>query len=90
MHSVIADVSSSTVSWDIGYAIGVIVVVVVVALVVPILVLAHRIGNQAAAINEALTDAVDNTSALAELRTTNDSATRIVAGLERGRTRLGG
>jgi cell division protein FtsB len=88
--SVLAAVSDSTVSWDIGYAIGVIVVLVVVALVVPILVLAHRIGNQAAAIDDALTDAVENTSALAELTTTNDAATRIVAGLERGRTRLGG
>ena len=67
MHAVLAAVSDSTVSWDIGYTIGVIVVLVVVALVVPILVLAHRIGNQAGAIDEALTDAVDNTAALAEL-----------------------
>ena len=79
--SVLAAVSDSTVSWDIGYAIGVIVVLVVVALVVPILVLAHRIGNQAAAIDDALTDAVENTSALAELTTTNDAATRIVCAL---------
>jgi hypothetical protein len=90
MLPVLADVSSSTASWDIGYAIGVIVVLVVVALVVPILVLAHRIGNQAGAIDDALTEAVENTSALAELNTTIDSATAIVAGLERGRTRLGG
>jgi cell division protein FtsB len=68
----------------------VIVVLVVVALVVPILFLAHRIGNQAGAINDALTDAVDNTAALAGLETTNESATAIVAGLERGRIRLGG
>ena len=90
MLSVLAAVSDSTVSWDIGYAIGVIVVLVVVALVVPILLLAHRIGNQAGAINDALIDAVDNTAALAELNTTNEAATAIVAGLERGRTRLGG
>jgi cell division protein FtsB len=90
MNPLLAATSDSTVSWDIGYAIAVIVVLVVVALVVPILLLAHRIGNQAGAINDALTDAVDNTAALAELRTTNASATAIVAGLERGRTRLGG
>ena len=90
MLFVLADVSSSTVSWDIGYTIAVIVVLVVVALVVPILLLAHRIGNHAGAINDALTDAVDNTAALAGLRTTNESATAIVAGLERGRIRLGG
>ena len=82
--------SDSTVSWAIGYTIAVVVVLVVVALVVPILLLAHRIGNQAEAIDDALTDAVANTSALAELRTTNESATAIVAGLERGRNRLGG
>ena len=90
MLPVLAAVSDSTVSWDIGYAIGVIVVLVVVALVVPILVLAHRIGNQAEGIDDALTHAVENTSGLAELNTTIDSATAIVAGLERGRTRLGG
>ncbi len=90
MNPLLAAVSDSTVSWDIGYAIGVIVVLVVVALVVPILVLAHRIGNQAGAIDDALTDAVDNTAGLADLRTTNESATAIVAGLARGRTRLGG
>ena len=38
--------------WVIGYVIGIAVVLVVVALVVPILVLAHRIGGQATAIDE--------------------------------------
>ena len=90
MNPLLAATSDSTVSWDIGYAIAVAVVLVVVALVVPILFLAHRIGNQAGAIDDALTDAVDNTSALAGLKTTNESATAIVAGLERGRIRLGG
>ena len=40
--------------WVIGYTIGIIVVLVVVALVVPILLLAHRIGGQAAEINDSL------------------------------------
>ena len=60
------------------------------ALVVPILLLARAIGRQAGEINDSLGDSVRNTAALAELRTTNDSATRIVEGLQRGRTRLGG
>ena len=50
--------------WVIGYTIGIIVVLVVVALVVPILLLAHRIGGQAAEINDSLLKAVDNTAAL--------------------------
>jgi hypothetical protein len=65
-------------------------VLVVVALVVPILLLAHKIGGQATAINDSLTESVDNTAGLAELNTTIDSAGVIIAGLERGRARLGG
>lgn len=76
--------------WEIGYVIGVIVVLIVVALVVPILMLARRIGNQAADINNGLVKAVHNTAALAELETTISSAETIVAGLKRGRSRLGG
>ena len=68
--------------WVIGYTIGIIVVLVVVALVVPILLLAHRIGGQAAAINDSLLKAVDNTAALSELNTTIDHA-----GDHRGRPR---
>jgi hypothetical protein len=82
--------SGSTTGWAIGYTIGIIVVLVVVALVVPILVLAHKIGNDAKAIDEQLRLAVHNTAALVELNTTIDHAEVIVAGLNRGRTRLGG
>lgn len=80
----------STTGWTIGYVIGIIVVVAVVALVVPILLLARSIGNRATDINDALEDAVTNTASLAELNTTIDSAGAIVAGLGRGRARLGG
>lgn len=76
--------------WSIGYTIGIIVVLVVVALVVPILVLAKRIGDEAAAINASLQDSVSNTANLAKLNTTIDSAVTIIEGLKRGRQRLGG
>ena len=89
MSSLVA-ASDSTTGWAIGYTIGIIVVLVVVALVVPILLLARAIGQKAEQINDALTDSVHNTAALAQLRTTNESALSIVAGLKRGRARLGG
>lgn len=76
--------------WMIGYTVGIVVVVVVVALVVPILLLAHKIGKQAAAIDDSLKQSVENTAGLAGLQTTIESAEIIVAGLHRGRTRLGG
>ncbi len=82
--------ASESTGWVIGYSIAIAVVLVVVALVVPILLLAKRIGDQAQDIDDALTDAVHNTAGLAGLRTTNDAAGVIVAGLERGRTTLGG
>ena len=56
----------------------------------PILVLAGSIGTEAKMINDSLTQSVHNTAALKELRTTIDHAEVIVAGLARGRTRLGG
>ena len=87
---VLAATSDSTTSWAIGYTIAIIVVLVVVALVVPILLLAHSIGNQASEINDGLIRAVDHTAALTELNTTNEAAGVIIAGLERGRHRLGG
>jgi hypothetical protein len=80
----------SLTGWAVGYTIGIIVVLVVVALVVPILFLARRIGQQAHEIDDALRQAVDNTAPLADLATTIDSAEVIVAGLARGRARLGG
>jgi hypothetical protein len=90
MNLLLAADSTSTTGWVIGYTIAIVVVLVVVALVVPILLLAHRIGNQAGDINDALGEAVVNTAGLAGLNTTIDSAGAIVSGLERGRTRLGG
>lgn len=76
--------------WTVGYVIGILVVLVVVALVVPILMLAHRIGRQAGDIDASLGDSVRHTAALTELNTTIDHATEIIAGLQRGRARLGG
>ena len=76
--------------WLIGYIIGVVVVLVVVALVLPILFLAGSIGNEAKMINDSLTQSVHNTAALKGLNTTIDHAEVIVAGLARGRARLGG
>jgi hypothetical protein len=76
--------------WTIGYVIGGVVVVAVVALVVPILILAKQIGDEAPKINAALEGAVTNTAPLAALRMTIEHATIIIAGLARGRARLGG
>jgi hypothetical protein len=70
--------------------IGIVVVLAVVALVTPILVLAFKIGKQAPKINTALREAETNTAPLAALATTMDHAETIVAGLRRGRERLGG
>ncbi|WP_419842143.1 hypothetical protein [Candidatus Poriferisodalis sp.] len=81
---------ASTTGWTVGYVIGIAAVVAVVALVVPILLLARSIGRRAAEIDDALEDAVTNTAALGELHATIESASTIVAGLRRGRTRLGG
>lgn len=76
--------------WNLGFAIGVTVVMVVVLLVAPILGLAGRIGKQAPMINEPLEQARRDTAALADLRKTIDHAEVIIAGLQRGRSRLGG
>lgn len=76
--------------WLLGYVIGLVVVLVVVALVVPILLLARKIGGQAQSINGGLTTAVQNTAPLKDLEVTIASATAIVAGLRRGRIKLGG
>ena len=81
---------ASTAGWTIGWSIGIAAVFAVVALVVPILLLAQRIGAQAADINASLLESVDNTAALNELTVTTESAEAIVAGLARGRNRLGG
>ena len=80
----------ATTGWTVGYVIAIVVVLVVVALVVPILLLAARIGRQAASIDASLQDSVTNTAGLAQLHTTIDHATVIIDGLNRGRKRLGG
>ena len=91
MHAFLAaGAAPSYTGWWIGYGIGIFLVLVVVALVVPILLLARSIGNQAPAINDSLTKAVHNTAPLAALHTTIEHAQVIVAGLARGRARLGG
>jgi hypothetical protein len=81
---------ASTTDWVIGWAVGIAVVLAVVALVVPILLLAQRIGDQAADIDDSLLESVDNTAALSKLNDTNEAAGAIVAGLARARNRLGG
>lgn len=83
-------VLASTTGWIIGWSIGLAAVLAVVALVVPILLLAHRIGDQAGDINASLMKSVDNTASLSELNDTVEAAEAIVAGLARGRSRLGG
>ncbi|MGH3281629.1 MAG: hypothetical protein ACRDNW_21170 [Trebonia sp.] len=76
--------------WTIAYVIGGVVAAAVVILVVAILVLARQIGDEAPKINAGLEGAVRNTAPLAALSTTIEHATIIIAGLRRGRTRLGG
>jgi hypothetical protein len=76
--------------WLVGYIIATVVVLVVVALVVPILLLAHKIGGQAKRINAGLEEAVVTTSGLKGLNTTIEYALAVIAGLTRGRKRLGG
>ena len=79
-----------TTDWNIGYVIGGVVVLAVVVLVTAILVLAKQIGDEEPKINAALEGAVRNTAPLAALRATIEHATIIIAGLQRGRARLGG
>ena len=76
--------------WIAGYVVGGIVVLAVVVLVTAILLLAKAIGDEAPRIDSGLADAVTNTAPLAALRTTITYATTIIAGLRRGRIKLGG
>ncbi|MCW2694326.1 MAG: hypothetical protein JWM67_2930 [Mycobacterium sp.] len=85
-----AAANASITGWIVGYTVAIVVVLVVVALVVPILLLARSIGQEATLINDSLNQSVSNTAALKELNTTIEHAEIIVAGLHRGRTRLGG
>ena len=79
-----------TTDWTIGYVIGGVILLAVVAGVAAILVLAKQIGDEAPKINTALEGAVRNTAPLGALTTTIEHATIIIAGLTRGRHRLGG
>jgi hypothetical protein len=79
-----------TTDWTIGYVIGGVILLAVVVLVAWILLLARQIGDEAPKINAALEGAVRNTAPLGALSTTIEYATTIIAGLERGRHRLGG
>ncbi len=90
MSAATAVASGSIDGWVTGYVIAIAVVLVVVALVLPILKFAHDIGKEAAMIDAALEDSVRNTAGLSGLHTTIDHAQVIVAGLNRGRKRLGG
>jgi hypothetical protein len=85
----LADTTHAT-GWAIGYTIGIVVVIVVAALVLTIIWLAKKIGDEATLIDDSLRDSVRNTAALTDLNTTIDHAEVIVAGLARGRARLGG
>jgi ABC-type sulfate transport system permease component len=80
----------STTGWWLGFTLGFLVLLVVIMLVAPILLLARSIGKEATMINDSLTQAVHNTAPLAALNTTIEHATIIIAGLRRGRERLGG
>ena len=84
------DLFEGNTGWLVGYIIGLVVVLVVVALVVPILVLARKIGNEAALINDSLQKSVTNTAAINDLNSTNTMAINVIEGLKRGRQRLGG
>ena len=79
-----------TTDWTIGYVIGGVILLAVVVLIAAILLLARQIGDEAPKINAALEGAVRNTAPLGALQTTIEHATVIIAGLKRGRQRLGG
>jgi hypothetical protein len=79
-----------TTDWTIGYVIGGVIVLAVVVLVAAILLLAKQVGDEAPKINAGLEGAVRNTAPLSALQVTIEHATIIIAGLKRGRARLGG
>ncbi len=90
MSAARAVADGSVVGWTVGYVIAVVVVLVVAALVVTIIALARSISREAALIDESLQESVANTAPLEQLNTTIESADIIAAGLQRGRSRLGG
>ncbi len=82
--------TENLIGWYIVSVLGLVVVIVVLALVIPILKYAYDIGKEAEMIDESLKQSVENTAGLAGLSTTIEHVQVIVAGLERGRHRLGG
>ncbi len=76
--------------WDLGLLLGVIVVCAVVGLVIPILLLARKIGLQAAGIDASLQRSREHTAGLTGLNETIEHAVHVIGGLTRARTRLGG
>jgi len=89
MQQTVLAAGSSSTGWVVGWTIGIVLTVVVAALVIAILWLAKSIGDEAPKINDALTEAVNNTAPLGALRTTIEYAVTIIGGLQRGRARLG-
>ena len=80
----------STTGWKVGYVITIVVVLVVVVLVVPILLLAHKIGGQAFR-HRRVPQAVGDQHRRAGAAPHDDRPRdEIIAGLNRGRKRLGG
>lgn len=76
--------------FTIGYVLGAILALTVTVLVLAILKLAFSIGTEAPKINGHLEAAVEHTAPLAALKDTIEHVTVIIAGLARGRERLGG
>ena len=68
----------------------VLTVIVIVALIAGLAVYLYWAGTLLDRIGAKLEGAVRNTAPLAALRTTIEHATIIIAGLQRGRARLGG
>lgn len=76
--------------WYVGLVIAAVVIVLVVVLVGMILVLARRIGTQAAAITQALDDSRANTNPLWEVAKVNDLLRNIVGNAAKARGALEG
>ena len=76
--------------WYVGYVIAAVVITIVVVLVGAILFLARRIGQQAAAITEALDEARINTLPLWELDKVNGGIRSIIKSAQQARQVLGG
>lgn len=76
--------------WFVGYVIAALVIVVVVGLVTWILSLARRIGVQANAIVDALSEIRQTTAPIPEVATLNTKLGNVVDGATRARAALAG